>query len=238
MKTLLMALLCAVLIAAPLRAAKPAKPASPLPAADGFKNDEERTIYALGYMMGQNIQVFKMSPAELKVLDVGVNAGAAGKTAAIALDSYRPRVQELATRRLAAAAVVRKEAGKSFAEKFAQEPGVKPIPGGGWYKITEEGKGGLATAEDTLKVHYRGTFIDGTEFDSSYKGGSPFPVSLKGGVIKCWIDVLAILKAGAKAKIVCPSDTAYGDAGRGSIKGGETLVFDIEFVKIEKPAKH
>ncbi|OGR90523.1 MAG: hypothetical protein A2V88_17275 [Elusimicrobia bacterium RBG_16_66_12] len=243
MKTLLMTLLGAALAAAPLRAAnlpagaKPAaKPAKPAASADGFKNEEERTIYALGYMMGQNIQVFTLSPAELKALDGGVNAGAAGKPAAVSLDFYRPRIQELAKLRMAAAAAARKEAGKTFSDKFAKEAGVKPIPEGGWYKIVEEGKGALATAEETLKVHYRGTLIDGSEFDSSYKRGAPYPVSLKGGVIKCWINVLAILKVGTKAKIVCPSDVAYGDAGRSGIKGGETLVFDIEFVEIEKPA--
>lgn len=239
MKTLVLTLLGAALFTAPLHAAKGSKPAAPAASAsaDGFKNDEERTIYALGYLMGQNVQVFAMTPAELKVLDGGVNAGAAGKPAAIGLDLYRPLVQEMAGRRMAAAADVRKQAGKAFSDKFAKEPGVKPIPGGGWYKIVEEGKGALATKDDTLKVHYRGTFIDGTEFDSSYKRGTPFPVNLKGGVIKCWLDALAILKAGTKAKIVCPSDVAYGDQGRSGIKGGETLQFDIEFVEIEKPAK-
>ena len=241
MKTLLMTFLAAALIAAPLRAATGApagaKPAKPAAARDGFKNDEERTIYALGYMMGQNIQVFALSPAELKVLDGGVNAGAAMKPAAVNLDLYRTRMQDLATRRTTAAAVVYKEAGKAYADKFVKEAGVNTIPGGGWYKTTEEGKGSLAMPEETLNVHYRGTHVDGTEFDSSYKRGTPFPVSLKGGVIACWLNVLKVLKAGTKAKIVCPSDVAYGDAGRPGIKGGETLLFDIEFVDIAKPAK-
>lgn len=234
MKTLSLALLAATLLAAPVRAAKTAKPATAAPESDGFKNDDERTVYTLGYMMGQNIQVFQLSPAELKSLDAGVNAGAAGKSPAVRLELYRPHVQEMAGKRMAAQAEARKAVGKAYAEKFAAEPGVKPIPGGGWYKIVKAGKGALATQDDTLKVHYRGTFIDGTEFDSSYKRNEPFPVNLKGGVIKCWLDVLAILKPGTKAKIVCPSDIAYGDAGRGGIKPGETLLFDIEFVEIQK----
>ena len=122
------------------------------------------------------------------------------------------------------------------AEKFIKEPGVHAIPGGGWYQVTEEGKGELATAENILNVHYRGTHLDGTEFDSSYKRGAPYPVDLKGGVISCWINALKVLKAGTKAKLVCPSDAAYGDAGRGGIKGGEPLLFDIDFVEMEKPA--
>lgn len=252
MKTLLMTLLGAALIAAPLRAAdlpagakpapkaaKAAKPAAP--ATDGFKNDEERTVYALGYLLGQNIQVFELTAAQLKILDLGVNAGAAKKPAAIDIDLYRPRVQELANRRASAAAAVAaagaKAAGKAYAEKFIKEPGVNAIPGGGWYQITEEGKGALATAENILNVHYRGTHIDGTEFDSSYKRGAPYPVDLKGGVIPCWINALKVLKAGTKAKLVCPSDAAYGDAGRGGIKPGETLLFDIDFVGVEKPPK-
>jgi len=231
MKTLLMTLLSASFLATPLHAAKAAKPSS-----DGFKNDEERTVYTLGFMMGQNISVFALSPAELKVLDLGVNDGAAGKAAATNLDFYRPRVQDMASRRMAAAVSVAKDAGKAYAEKFTKDPAVKPIPEGGWYRVTEEGKGKLATLEDTLMVHYRGTHLDGSEFDSSYKRGTPYPVNLKGGVIACWLNVLKILKAGTKAKIVCPSDVAYSDKGRPGIKGGETLLFDIEFVEIAKPA--
>jgi FKBP-type peptidyl-prolyl cis-trans isomerase FkpA len=82
-----------------------------------------------------------------------------------------------------------------------------------------------------VKVHYRGTLIDGTEFDSSYKRNAPATFPL-GGVIRCWTEGVQLMKVGGKATLVCPSDLAYGDGGRPSIPGGATLVFEIELLEI------
>jgi FKBP-type peptidyl-prolyl cis-trans isomerase FkpA len=87
---------------------------------------------------------------------------------------------------------------------------------------------------DTVRVNYRGTLINGTEFDSSYKSGKPaeFPLN---GVIPCWTEGVARMKVGGKSKLVCPSDLAYGDQGRPSIPPGATLVFEIELLAINPP---
>ena len=99
------------------------------------------------------------------------------------------------------------------------------------YTSVVEGKGASPTAADTVKVHYRGTLIDGTEFDSSYKRNQPatFPLN---GVIRCWTEGVQLMKIGGKATLVCPSDLAYGDGGRPTIPGGATLVFEIELLEI------
>ena len=96
--------------------------------------------------------------------------------------------------------------------------------------------GSAPSADDTVKVNYRGTLIDGTEFDSSYKRGQPTSFPLK-NVIPCWTNGVAMMTVGSKAKLVCPSDVAYGDQGqpRAGIAGGSTLVFEIELLEIVKP---
>ena len=109
----------------------------------------------------------------------------------------------------------------------AKEPGAKVTESGLVFRALKEGKGAQPTAESVVKVHYKGTFPDGKEFDSSHKRGEPteFPLNR---VIKCWTEGVQKMKVGGKAKIVCPSDLAYGDRGAPpKIKPGSTLVFDV-----------
>src|SRR6185295_14174222 len=89
------------------------------------------------------------------------------------------------------------------------------------------GTGAQPSATDTVKVNYRGTLVDGTEFDSSYKHGQPLQFALN-QVIRCWTEGVAKMKVGGKAKLVCPSDIAYGDQGNPSIPGGAALIFEVE----------
>ena len=103
------------------------------------------------------------------------------------------------------------------------------------YESLKDGTGPQATPTATVQVHYRGTLADGTEFDSSYKRGQPteFPLN---GVIKCWTEGVGMMKEGGKAKLVCPSDIAYGDRGAGAnIPGGSTLVFEVELLEVKVP---
>src|SRR5581483_1214987 len=104
------------------------------------------------------------------------------------------------------------------------------------FKELAPGTGGSPKATDTVKVNYRGTFTNGTEFDRSYKRNQPaqFPLN---GVIKCWTEGVQKMKVGGKARLVCPSDLAYGDQGRGEIPGGATLVFEIELLDIVNTSK-
>ena len=125
-----------------------------------------------------------------------------------------------------------KEASAAFADSAAKEPGAIRTASGLVYKELTPGTGPSPTAADTVKVHYRGTLIDGTEFDSSYKRNEPAQFPL-GGVIKGWTEGVQLMKVGGKSRLICPSDLAYGDQGRPpTIPGGATLIFEIELLEV------
>ena len=121
------------------------------------------------------------------------------------------------------------------AAKAAKEPGAVVTASGLVFKSIKDGSGASPKATDTVKVHYRGTFPDGKEFDSSYKAGGPieFPLS---GVIKCWTEGVQMMKVGGKAQLVCPPGIAYGERGTpgGPIPAKATLHFEIELLGIVK----
>lgn len=121
------------------------------------------------------------------------------------------------------------------ASAAAKEAGAVVTPSGLVYRSLKDGKGASPTAADTVKVHYRGTFPDGKEFDSSYKRGEPIEFPLN-GVIKCWTEGVQKMKVGGKAKLTCPASIAYGErgAGGGVIPPNATLQFDVELLGIAK----
>lgn len=125
---------------------------------------------------------------------------------------------------------------KAFLEKNAMEEGIKSTASGLQYKVIEEGDGPLPKETDTVKVHYRGTFIDGEEFDSSYERGEPvtFPLNR---VITGWTEGLQLIKVGSKAKLYIPSDLAYGPEGNRGIPPNKMLIFDVELLGIEEAAQ-
>jgi len=125
------------------------------------------------------------------------------------------------------------ERGQKFLKDNASKEGVKTTASGLQYKITKEGTGKAPKASDTVVVHYKGTLIDGTEFDSSFKRGEPatFPLNR---VIPGWTEGLQLVKEGGKATLYIPSELAYGKRGAGGTIGpDETLIFEVELVKIQ-----
>jgi FKBP-type peptidyl-prolyl cis-trans isomerase len=219
-----------LLIAAALLAAGTATAGSPEP-----KTEEQKTLYALGLIVSHNLAVFQLTPAELDLVEAGLSDGILGHEKKVDLETYGPKVQALAQSRAAAAAASRKEAGKAFLDKVAQEKGAVRTASGMVYEEVKAGTGDSPKATDVVKVNYEGRLTDGTVFDSSLKRGQPatFPLN---GVIKCWTEGVQKMKVGGKAKLVCPSDLAYGDRGQGNlIPPGATLVFDVELLGIEKP---
>ena len=218
---------------APKAEAKKAPPAAPK---DAYKTDDERIIYTYGYLVARNFTVFNLTPAELKVLVAGISDSVLGAQPKLDIRFYQPRVNDLVVKRVGATLAQEKEKGRAFTEKFVKENKPLAIPGGGWYLETKAGTGPMPSKTATIKAHYRGTLIDGTEFDSSYKRNEPYETSLISGVIPCWLNVFPMMKVGGKAKIVCPSEVAYNDEPKGNlIKAGATLLFDIELVEITKP---
>jgi FKBP-type peptidyl-prolyl cis-trans isomerase len=134
---------------------------------------------------------------------------------------------------LPASAQVGREKGEAFLAENAKKEGVKTLPSGLQYKVVTEGVGKQPKKTDTVVVHYKGTLIDGREFDSSYKRGEPaeFGVSQ---VIKGWTEALQLMKEGAKWQVFIPWQLAYGEQGAGGLIGpNETLVFEVELLKVK-----
>lgn len=127
-----------------------------------------------------------------------------------------------------------KTAGAAFMAENISKEGVKELPGGIQYEVIKEGVGAQPDVNATVKAHYKGTLLDGKEFDNSFKRGQPFSAPLK-ALIKGWQVALPMMKEGSHWRLWIPSDLAYGDRGAGSdIPGGATLVFEVELLEIVK----
>lgn len=231
------ALTLSLAVPASAQDAKPAAPKAPAKATAGAPASEaDRTLYALGLVISRNLAGFHLTAAELAVVEKGVADGVLGRTPKVDLETYGPKLNEFAKSRLAAQAAAEKKAGAAFLAKAAAEPGAKKEPTGFVYRETKAGAGATPRPTDKVKVHYKGTLTDGTVFDSSIERGQPVTFPLN-GVIPCWTQGLQLMKEGGSARLVCPSDLAYGDEGRPPrIKGGATLVFDVQLLSIEKDA--
>ena len=200
-----------------------------------LKTDTEKNGYSLGYDIGRS----------LKRKLVEVDAGAAGQGLKDALGGAAPALSEQeiqqrfdALRQESARKIPEKNLkdGEAFLAKNKGEKGVKTTASGLQYKVITAGKGKQPKAEDTVTVNYRGTLIDGTEFDSSYKRGQPatFPVK---GVIPGWTEALQLMKQGSKWMLYVPSNLAYGERGAGPMIGpNSALVFEVELLSINKAA--
>lgn len=178
--------------------------------------DEQKTIYALGLSIANSVKSFNLTPQELELVKSAFTDAAAGKPA-LALADWQPKIRPLQESR--------------YLAKAEAEPGAVKTPSGLIYRETTPGTGPSPSAADTVKVHYRGTLLDGTEFDSSYSRNEPaqFPLNR---VIPCWTEGVQKMKVGGKATLVCPSEIAYGSRGQGPIPPNSILLFDIELLDI------
>lgn len=204
--------------------------APPAAAPGALTTDDQKTVYAIGLSMAQQLSQLGLSPAEMEILKRALTDAAAGKPA-IELNTWGPKINAFAQARIGRAAVAEKARGKAYVDKAATEAGSARTATGLVYRELTAGSGASPKATDKVRVHYRGTLVDGTEFDSSYKTNAPaeFPLN---GVIPCWTEGVQRMKVGGKSRLVCPSEIAYGDGGRPSIPGGATLIFEIELLAI------
>jgi FKBP-type peptidyl-prolyl cis-trans isomerase FklB len=204
---------------------------------------QDKVSYGIGLRIGKD---FKSQQVELNpdLLMKGIEDGLAGTEPLLSDEQIRETMvafqQEMMERektRLEEASVNNAEEGKKFLEENAKKEGVVTLPSGLQYKVITEGSGKQPSAEDTVKVHYRGTLVDGTEFDSSYSRNEPaeFPV---GGVIPGWTEALQLMKEGSKWQLVLPPELAYGERGAGPRIGpNATLVFEVELLEVEPQDK-
>jgi FKBP-type peptidyl-prolyl cis-trans isomerase FkpA len=199
------------------------KPAAPAP-----MTEEQKTIYSLGLSIYKSLGRFELTPAELDLVKKGIT-DAAAKKPAVDLEAYGPKIGPLQKERSS-------RISNAYLAKCAAEPGVVKTDSGLLYKELTPGSGDSPKPTDNVKVNYKGTLVDGTEFDSSYARHEPaeFPLNR---VIPCWTEGVQKMKVGGKARLVCPSSIAYGDNGQPpTIPGGATLVFEVELLAIT-PAK-
>jgi FKBP-type peptidyl-prolyl cis-trans isomerase FkpA len=192
--------------------------------------EDEKAIYALGLSVYKSLGQFDLSPSELEIVKQALTDAAANKPA-VDIQVYGPKLDVLARERAGKVTEREKTASAAYLTKAAAQPGAVKTDSGLVYHEDRPGTGASPKATDTVKVNYRGTLVNGTEFDSSYKRNEPaqFPLN---GVIRCWTEGLQKMKVGGKATLVCPSDLAYGEQGRPSIPGGAALIFQVELLDI------
>lgn len=191
-----------------------------------FTADNEKLGYGLGYTVGKNLREFK-DYISLDVFFQGLRDAMEGREGKMTEDQIREAL-------MAGQAQMEAEYAKkneAFLEENKTKEGVKTLPSGLQYKVIQEGEGTPPTKDDKVRVHYRGTFIDGTEFDSSYKRGKPAEFNVS-QVIPGWTEALQLMKPGAKWQIFIPAALAYGPQGNQRIPGNSTLIFDVELLEV------
>ena len=222
------------------------------PAEEVAEPTVETVDQRLSYMVGHNMaQQFKRDEValDMAVFQLGFDEASQGKESRLTQEQIQETIaslQERAQKRQAELAAERekelavqgeknKTEGEAFLAENAKKEGVITTESGLQYKELVEGKGQQPSSEDTVSVHYKGTLIDGTEFDSSYSRNEPatFPVA---GVIPGWTEALQLMNVGDKFELYIPSDLAYGSGGTGGAIGpNATLIFEVELLEIAKP---
>ena len=238
--------------AKPSTAAKPAQTPAAKPGAAAaaktaapftLKTQKDKASYAIGMNIGRNLKKDSVDVDPAVMLRGLKDALAGGKLlmtdeeAKTALTVLQTEVRAKEEAKTKAAAVENKKTGEAFLAANKTKEGVVTLPSGLQYKIIKEGNGPKPTAEDTVLCHYRGTLVDNTEFDSSYKRGEPLKIPV-GGVIKGWTEAIQLMPVGSKWQLFIPSNLAYGERGApGSPIGpNSTLIFDVELISIEPKA--
>ena len=246
-----MAALCIVAVAAQ-NTAVPNAPAPKTQAGQPdnspFKTPKEKQSYALGMNIGDTLRLQSVD-VDLSIFEQGLKDGFGGgkmlmteEEARAVLSQLQQEVRAKAEEKQKQLAVTNKTEGDAFLAANKSKEGVATLPDGLQYKILTPGNGAKPAATDTVTVNYRGTLIDGKEFDSSYKRGQPatFPVN---GVIKGWTEALQLMPVGSKWQLFIPASLAYGEQQRGpDITPNSTLIFEVELLSIKpkeepKPAE-
>lgn len=213
-------------------AATSAKPGAATP---GLESEEQRVSYGIGHNIGSNMAKQKDFTLDRNALKIGLDDGLSANNTRISEADLQAAFESVQKR----AAATQAEAGKKnlaaaadFLAKNKKRTGVTTTSSGLQYEVITRGKGPKPKTTDTVEVHYHGTLIDGTVFDSSVERGEPavFPVT---GVIKGWIEALPLMSVGDKWKLFIPADLAYGERAAGKIPPNSALVFEVQLISIK-----
>lgn len=249
MKKVLILLACALLFVSSCQKMREQKPAAEkeMTKAD-LKTENDKISYSIGFSMGSR---FKMDELELnlEIFQEGIKDGFTGSKQLLNEEETQEIMMAMQQKMMAKKRAERmrqmeerekqsetnKEKGTKFLEENKAKEDVVTLKSGLQYQILKKGTGASPKATDTVKCHYKGTTIDGKEFDSSYKRGEPATFALN-RVIKGWTEGLQLMKEGGKWRFFIPSELAYGERGSGpNIGPNEVLIFEVELLGIEKP---
>lgn len=205
-----------------------------------FANDKEKASYAVGLFYGGNWSRQEMDLDYDQVMR-GIKDATAGKPLLNeqemrdVLNEFQKVIFARQQEKRKIAGEKNKKEGDEFLAANKTKPGVVTLPNGLQYKILTEGTGEIPKPTDTVTVNYRGTYIDGNEFDSSAKAGKPYTTRASGAVITGWTEALTRMKVGSKWQLFIPPQLAYGEMGRNPIPPNTTLLFDVELLSIQPP---
>ena len=210
-----------------------------------FKDEKEKISYALGMNVGNSLKgnlktqdVDVDTETLVKAFQEGLNGSATRITEAQdreILNEFRKELRVKQQEKQKMLSEKNKKDGTAFLAENKTKPGVTTLPSGLQYKILTEGTGPIPKSGDTVTVNYRGTLLDGTEFDSSFKRGQPATFKVT-GVIKGWTEALQLMKTGSKWRLVIPPELAYGERGTPAIGPNATLTFEVELLSIKSGA--
>jgi FKBP-type peptidyl-prolyl cis-trans isomerase FklB len=208
---------------------------------NALSDTKSRVSYAIGLNIGHSFKAQDMD-VDVDLVTRGIKDVTAGQPELMTeaevkqtLTAFQQEMRAKMQQKRAEMGLKSKAEGEAFLAANKNQPGVTVLPDGLQYLVITNGSGAIPTASDTVTVNYKGTLIDGTEFDSSYKRGQPASFQV-GGVIRGWTEALEKMTVGSKWKLFIPSNLAYGEQGQRGIPPNSVLIFEVELLDTKSPA--